>query len=541
MRVMNKNKYYTEIDDILNKYRNYARYEDVLSIPTEYWNAFDELEKNHQTYYELFQNHYEDLKYYALMYRDVELTNHIFMHDMFFFTQKKNEILGFKKRILADNSLKAQIVRLFYDYEPMFVSFCCETLDMKPWRRRPGRCIYNYQHQYIRIKNGNLITRFSINKLTNEQCRKIIENRSEIINSDLSSFGLQIQTEKDKLTFKNYWFNDSDNCRAYFRCNGSYSGIFEVFSKLETSGSKYIDSDEYKNFCKKPFERTDVDLWIYSVKEYIKDLREKEIIERKRKAELERIEHEKRMEKYRFNKRNAHTLDKNIELRQSDHIYIVNGIALDSVTTFVNNAFPKFNAEFHAKRKAEQLGISPEEVLEMWEKNGKESRDLGTSMHSKIENYYLGYDSEETDAYKLFKIFASKIELKPYRTEWAVYDWEHKIAGTIDFVDYQNGEYILYDWKRSEKIIENGMPVKINKYGEKGNYPLEHLDNTPYYHYALQLSLYKYILEKNYGMKISDLRLGIFHPTYNKPYVLRMPYLEKEINDIFSLRSEVIF
>ena len=133
MRVMNKNKYYTEIDDILNKYRNYARYEDVLSIPTEYWNAFDELEKNHQTYYELFQNHYEDLKYYALMYRDVELTNHIFMHDMFFFTQKKNEILGFKKRILADNSLKAQIVRLIYDYEPMFVSFCCETLDMKPW------------------------------------------------------------------------------------------------------------------------------------------------------------------------------------------------------------------------------------------------------------------------------------------------------------------------------------------------------------------------------------------------------------------------
>ena len=108
-------------------------------------------------------------------------------------------------------------------------------------------------------------------------------------------------------------------------------------------------------------------------------------------------------------------------------------------------------------------------------------------------------------------------------------------------MDYQNGEYIIYDWKRSEKIIENGMPVKINKYGEKGNYPLEHLDNTPYYHYALQLSLYKYILEKNYGMKISDLRLGIFHPSYNKPYVLRMPYLEKEINDIFNLRSEVIF
>lgn len=35
-----------------------------------------------------------------------------------------------------------------------------------------------------------------------------------------------------------------------------------------------------------------------------------------------------------------------------------------------------------------------------------------------------------------------------------------------------------------KKIIENGLPVKINKHGEKGNYPLEHLDNTPYYHYV---------------------------------------------------------
>ena len=37
--------------------------------------------------------------------------------------------------------------------------------------------------------------------------------------------------------------------------------------------------------------------------------------------------------------------------------------------------------------------------------------------------------------------------LKPYRIEQAIYDLDCKIAGTIDFVDYQNGEYIVYDWK----------------------------------------------------------------------------------------------
>jgi len=177
----------------------------------------------------------------------------------------------------------------------------------------------------------------------------------------------------------------------------------------------------------------------------------------------------------------------------------------------------------------------------MWERKGKESRDLGTAMHKKIENYYQGVDSANDDTFNLFRIFANNIKLVPYRTEWAVYDWEYKLAGTIDFVDYQNGEYTIYDWKRSDKIIANGMPIKTNKYGEKGNYPLEHIDNSPYYHYALQLSLYKFILERNYGIKVDKLRLGIFHPTYNKPYLLEVPYLENEINTIFNLRSEVIF
>lgn len=263
--------------------------------------------------------------------------------------------------------------------------------------------------------------------------------------------------------------------------------------------------------------------------------------EREKKLEAERQEAEARKEKFRFNQRNKHPLDSTISFRASDHLYIVNGVCLESVTTFVSSCFPKFNTELHAKQKAGALGISVQEVIEMWERKGKESRDLGTAMHKKIENYYQGIDSANDDAFNLFRIFANNIKLVPYRTEWAVYDWKYKLAGTIDFVDYQNGEYTVYDWKRSDKIIANGMPIKTNKYGEKGNYPLEHIDNSPYYHYALQLSLYKFILERNYGIKIDKLRLGIFHPTYNKPYLLEVPYLENEINTIFNLRSEVIF
>jgi ATP-dependent exoDNAse (exonuclease V) beta subunit len=268
----------------------------------------------------------------------------------------------------------------------------------------------------------------------------------------------------------------------------------------------------------------------------LEDLKQRRL---ERIHEEERIAWEKKY-KYKYNTVNRCSRDNFISFDETNHTYTVDGKILQSVTNIVENCFPKFDAELHAKNTAAKMGITPEEVIAMWEKKGKESRELGTAMHQKIEKYYQGEDSYEDDAFKLFKVFAEKVQLVPYRTEWAVYDTDYNVAGTIDFVDCQDGKFTIYDWKRSDKIIANGMPVKVSKYQEKGLYPLEHLENCAYYHYALQLSLYKFILEKNYDIKVSDLRLGIFHPSYDKPYVLKMPYLENEVKTLMELRSEVI-
>ena len=283
-----------------------------------------------------------------------------------------------------------------------------------------------------------------------------------------------------------------------------------------------------------------IDFYSNELSEKIKSIElriehDKELAEEKR-----RREEEARLEKFRYNKRNSHRRDYYISFDEASHKYTVGGVNLQSVTNIVENSFPKFDAQLHAKTTAAKMGMTEKEVIAMWERKGIESRELGTTMHQKIESYYQGKDSREDDAFRLFKMFTDKVRLEPYRTEWAVYDTEYNIAGTIDFVDYQDGKYTIYDWKRSDKIIANGMPVKVSKYQEKGLYPLEHLENCAYYHYALQLSLYKFILEKNYDIKVSDLRLGIFHPSYDKPYVLRMPYLENEVKTLMELRSEVI-
>ena len=300
-----------------------------------------------------------------------------------------------------------------------------------------------------------------------------------------------------------------------------------------------LDLSTQENVC---INQSSAKNWADEIKKVVNEKEEKERIIREEEERKRREAEEKRLEQYRFNIRNRYWRDRNVSFREADHVYIVDSTPLDSVTTFVKNCFPEFDSELHAKRKAEALGITKEAVLEMWDKKGRESREQGTVMHKKIESFYLGKEPSTDETFELFKIFANKIALKPYRTEWAVYDWEQKIAGTIDFVDYQNGEYIIYDWKRSDKLIaKNGLPIKNSLYGEKALPPIENLDDSPYYHYALQLSLYKYILEKNYGITVSKLRLGIFHPSYNKPYVLEMPYLQNEIDTLFGLRSEVIF
>lgn len=288
--------------------------------------------------------------------------------------------------------------------------------------------------------------------------------------------------------------------------------------------------------------RVDIPRWVDCVQNYLEPGRKERRIERKKQEEKERKEREEKAEAARYNLRNSHPQDIKIKFIPSTHTYEVDGVCLDSVTTFVTNCFPKFNAELYAKRKADRLGVNYKEILDEWEKKGQESRDLGTAMHKKIEDYYLGKEPSDDETFKLFLMFANRIKLKPYRTEWAIYDWEYKIAGTIDFIDYQNEEYIIYDWKRSDKLISgNGLPIKKNQYDEKALPPIDHLDDSPYYHYALQLSLYKFILERNYNIKVSKLRLGIFHPTYHKPYILEIPYLEDEINSLFELKSEVIF
>lgn len=263
-------------------------------------------------------------------------------------------------------------------------------------------------------------------------------------------------------------------------------------------------------------------------------LQEEQKAQQKREMELKKKRQENEEKKRDFNLKNKHYRDANISLRDS-HYYLQSSKLL-GITRVVNNFFPQFDADYWAGIKAPLLGKSKEQLLEEWEQKRIESANTGTKLHQKIDDYYhhKTIQAEDKD-FVLFKQFAEAYKLNPYRSEWAIYDEDANIVGVVDMLDYTNGNFILYDWKRSNKIVEGGQPIKENKFGEFGLRPIEKVPNTDYWHYALQLSFYRYILEKNYGINIKEARLVILHPSLNLPVVLTTPYMIDEVKKIIEV------
>ena len=233
--------------------------------------------------------------------------------------------------------------------------------------------------------------------------------------------------------------------------------------------------------------------------------------------------------------RNTHIRDERIEFNVEQHKYFVDGIPFPSASTLVNKFFPEFDAFGAANRlrRGNPLyGMPVDEIVDTWNKRGQEAADKGTFLHEQIENYYLGNQFTRTEEFSHFEDFTKTHSfLKPYRCEWRIYDEEFGLAGTIDFVAENDGRLEIYDWKRSKKVIDptNGKPIENDKWGKHGLGKLGNMGDTSYNHYCLQQSLYRFMLEKNYGVEISKMYLIVIHPDYDSFYKVEVPYMKNYV------------
>ena len=265
----------------------------------------------------------------------------------------------------------------------------------------------------------------------------------------------------------------------------------------------------------------------------------------------------------------AHERDANIKFYEQGHRYeVLTDIKsrYTSVTTFCKSHFPKFDADTVIKSimngknwgpDNKYWGMTTDKIKKSWNNNGASVSEAGTNLHYEIECFMnndeikwqynhqdlLSYyndnknDKKTTVEWEYFlKFIEENSQLKPYRTEWIIYDDDIKIAGSIDMVYINDdGTLTICDWKRCKEISPS------NNYGKYALTPcISHMPDTNFWHYALQLNTYKMILEKKYGYKVRDLYLLRLHPdaeekTYEK---ISLPILKAEMAELRSLRMK---
>lgn len=249
---------------------------------------------------------------------------------------------------------------------------------------------------------------------------------------------------------------------------------------------------------------------------------------------------------------NGHPRDKLIFLEKDTHVYNVDGDrSYTSVTTFVNAQFKQFNGDNVIdkmmkgkkwKEGHEYWGMSKDEIKKKWSENGRQASENGTKMHFMCECFmnnpgmkypytqgqlvdeYLN-SAEDLDAYGVeWKYFINFVQanrqLIPYRTEQCVFHEGFKIAGSIDMI-YDNGDgtHSIYDWKRTkDAIVDENLFKKF-----ASAWILDFLPDNKFWHYTLQLNIYKVIVEEKYGMKITKLCLVRMHPNADDFQVVPLP------------------
>lgn len=237
--------------------------------------------------------------------------------------------------------------------------------------------------------------------------------------------------------------------------------------------------------------------------------------------------------------------DGRLSFNEEQHLYTLDGTEMRSVSNVVGMFFREFDAVGVSLKKCYGNEVEAAKLREVWESKGAVASQAGTFLHKQIEDYLNGKQTPDllcdvqyngnylklndridiSREWSYFKAFERATAFTPFRTEWRVYDAEAHIAGTLDFVcRCSDGTFEIYDWKRSSKID----PLERNPWANGLN-GLEHLTDTAYSHYCLQQNLYRYMLEKNYGLKVSRMNLVVMHPELPTYKVVPVPVMNREV------------
>ena len=188
------------------------------------------------------------------------------------------------------------------------------------------------------------------------------------------------------------------------------------------------------------------------------------------------------------------------------------------------------------------------EIMLAWEKNGMLASHKGTEAHFQAELFFNGLPCRWWEPEIRIVLEFARSRMAPrgivaFATEKEIVCPAANLAGSIDLIVYEpsTGLYHIIDHKRSEKLNS-----QLRGYG-KMSHPFTHIEDCKGAGYALQTSIYQYILEREYGLKIGERILLSLHPDARYPghinkegFATRVPYLKDEVEFIMNKRYALV-
>lgn len=246
-----------------------------------------------------------------------------------------------------------------------------------------------------------------------------------------------------------------------------------------------------------------------------------------------------------------------ISLNEDTHVYTVKKaphLKFESVTTWIKSYFNPFEKEKIAQKCANSNSgkyaayDTVEEVLKKW----NDIADRGTEVHLTLEDYCAYHNKgipEEFPEPRDPKAYNGLCWLREYLEphyrlypEMKVYSIDLQLSGTIDLLIHEpeQDRWIMADWKTNSSISKSSWG---NKKGV--HYATRFLDDCNYNHYALQMSVYQWILEKEYGFdgKIEDRILLHLRAKQTRKFPegvkeFHTPYLNYNVQKMVEARRE---
>ena len=245
---------------------------------------------------------------------------------------------------------------------------------------------------------------------------------------------------------------------------------------------------------------------------------------------------------------------KGIEFHEEEHFYTLDNYRFGiSATSLIETYVQEFDSDSVSQMVANKRGISQQEVLNEWKKENEFSCLKGSCIHLKAQslwmntNYEIDYNAidETIDKDRLKKEYdiMSKQAINFYndykdmydmiQDEFIVWSKEFDIAGSIDGIMYNKHtqQCCILDFKSNKDLQFE------SKYHKKMKVPLHKLDDVNGQHYYIQLSIYKYLIEKYTNIKVDELFIVYFNINANNYEIINVPYLKSEVQEILERRE----